>query len=176
MMYTIKRFIEVIKEPILAILAGIMISNFIVSHTKIPTGSMISTIMPRDHLIVNRIPYYYRNPKKGEIVVFRQDGENLIKRVIGEPGDEINIIGGYVYVNQMKIDESTYLFEDGHTYIYTSSDIHYPYKVPEDYYFLMGDNRENSKDSRFFGPVSRDQIYAKAGIRIYPFDRIERVK
>jgi signal peptidase I len=176
MINTAKRFIEVIKEPALAVLAAFMISSFIVSHTMIPTGSMISTIMPKDHLIINRIPYYYRNPEIGEIVVFKENGENLIKRVVAKAGDEIDIVDGYVYINKIKIDESSYVFEDGHTYLYTSSDIEYPYIIPEGYYFLLGDNRMESADSRLFGPISRDQISAKAVFRIYPFNRIGIVR
>ncbi len=175
MINTVKTFIEAIKEPALAILAALMISSFIVSHTMIPTGSMISTIMPNDHLIINRIPYYYRDPIKGEIVVFKQNGENLIKRVIAQAGDEVNIVDGYVYINQIKLDESDYVFEDGHTYMYTTN-IKYPYTIPKGYYFLMGDNRQDSADSRFFGPISRDEICAKAVFRIYPFSRIGIVK
>ncbi|MDF2593766.1 MAG: signal peptidase [Clostridia bacterium] len=173
---TIKAIIEFLKEPFLAVLAALMISSFIISHTKIPTGSMMFTINPGDHLIVNRLPYYYRDPERGEIAVFRFEEENLIKRVIGKPNDIINIIDNNIYVNNQKLDEGAYLKTLDSTYEFSGSTIDFPYKVPEGYYFMMGDNRKNSKDSRYFGPIPRETIFAKGGFRIYPFSRIGSVK
>ena len=172
----IKSLIEFLKEPLLAVLAALMISSFIISHTKIPTGSMMNTINPGDHLIVNRLPYYYRDPHRGEIAVFKFEGENLIKRVIGEPGDTIDIIDNAVYVNHEKLEESAYLREINCTYQFSGANITFPYKVPEGYYFMMGDNRKNSKDSRYFGPIPREWIFASGGFRIFPFSRIGIVK
>lgn len=160
----------------LAVLSALMISTFVISHTKIPTGSMMFTINPGDHLIVNRLPYYYRDPERGEIAVFKFEDENLIKRVIGKPNDIINIINNSIYVNDQKIDESLYLKTPDSTYEFSHSDIDFPYQVPEGYYFMLGDNRKNSMDSRYFGPVPRENIYAIGGIRIYPFNRIGIVK
>jgi signal peptidase I len=169
---SIKVLIEFLKEPLLAVLAALMISGFIISHTKIPTGSMMFTINPGDHLIVNRLPYYYRDPERGEIVVFKYEGENLIKRMIAKPGDVISIIHNNIYVNDKKLDEASYLKDLDSTYEFSGSDITFPYKVPEGYYFVMGDNRKNSKDSRYFGPIPRESIFAKGGLRIYPLNRI----
>ena len=167
-----KGLIEFLREPLLAVLAALMISSFIISHTKIPTGSMMFTINPGDHMIVNRLPYYYRDPHRGEIAVFRFNGENLIKRVIGEPGDIIDIVDSNIYVNDEKLQESFYLKDLNSTYKFSGSDLSFPYKVPEGYYFMMGDNRKNSMDSRYFGPIPRETIFAKGGFRIYPFNRI----
>lgn len=168
----LRKVIEVVKEPILAVLTALLISSFIISHTRVPTESMKYTIYPGDHLIVNRIPYYYRNPERGEIVVFTYQEDHLIKRVIGLPGDVIDIINNKVYVNGEAIEESPYLEEGVKTYLYSGSAIDFPYEVPTDYYFMMGDNRVNSKDSRVFGPIPRTDIIAKAGFRIFPFKRI----
>ncbi len=167
----VKRLIEKIKEPMLAVLSAVLISSFIISHTKVPTASMMTTIDPGDHLIVNRMPYYYRDPICGEIAVFQFEGDHLIKRVIGVPGDIVNIDAGRVYVNGEMLQEN-YLNDKENTYIYAGSKIKFPYTVPEGYYFMMGDNRSNSKDSRVFGPIARNQILAKAGLCIYPFDRV----
>lgn len=172
----VRKVIEGIKEPILAILTALLISSFIVSHTRVPTESMKFTIYPGDHLIVNRIPYYYRDPKQGEIAVFTYQGDHLIKRIIGVPGDIIDIINNKVYVNGTPIDESNYLDQTVNTYLYSGSVIEFPYQVPEDYYFMMGDNRVNSKDSRVFGPIPRKDIIAKAGLRIFPLQRIGLVE
>ena len=94
------------KEPFLAVLSALLISQFLIMHTRIPSGSMIPTIEPGDHLIVNLIPSYYREPKKGEIVVFEYGGEHLIKRVIGEPGDIIDLSEGKIYINHEEVDET----------------------------------------------------------------------
>lgn len=173
-MKAIKNFFEFIKEPLLAVLAALLISQFLVSHTKIPSGSMEHTIETGDHLIVNRIPMYYRDPVKGEIVVFRKDDENLIKRVVGEPGDIITIDNGKLVVNGDTVEEEPYV--QGQTMELAYSDIVFPYVVPENEYFVMGDNRQNSQDSRYFGSIHREQIFAKGGLRIYPFNTVGIVR
>lgn len=172
----IKQTLELIKEPMLAFLAATLIICFIISHTRVPTESMQPTISPGDHLIVNRLPYYYRDPVRGEVVVFVFGEDYLIKRVIGEPGDEINIVADTVYVNGKPLDETAYLAPETKTYIFAGSEITFPYIVPENTYFVMGDNRINSKDSRIIGPIPRDKIIAKAGLRIYPLQDIARIK
>lgn len=167
-----KYVVERIKEPLLAVLVALLISSFIISHTRIPTASMSPTIKPGDHLIVSLLPYYYRDPVRGEIVVFEYGGDRLIKRVIGEPGDLIDLRDGIVYINDTPLDESDYLQETGMTYPYAGTEVVFPYRVPEGYYFMMGDNRKNSKDSRVFGPISREKIFSQGGFRIYPFDQL----
>ncbi len=171
-----KLMIEKVKEPILAILAALLISCFMMSHTQVPTESMMSTINPGDHLIVDRLTYYYRDPLRGEIVVFEHEGKHLIKRVIGQPGDCIDIVDGKVYLNGNLLDETTYLNEVGVTYPFSNSTIKFPYIVPEGCYFVLGDNRRNSNDSRVFGAISRNVIIAKAGYRIFPIEEIGMIK
>ncbi len=162
-----------IIEPILAILAALLISHFLMAHTTIPTGSMIPTININDHMIINRIPYYYRNPERGELVIFRYEGQNLIKRVVGMAGDIIDMEGGRVYINGEEFDELEYINTPNTTY---PQFIKYPYTVPENSYFVMGDNRENSGDSRSFGAVTRADIIATGGYRIYPFNNLGWVR
>lgn len=172
----LRSLIEKVKEPLLAILAALLISSFIMSHTQVPTESMRPTISPGDHLIVSRLPYYYREPKPGEIVVFDYEGDNLIKRIIGVPGDTIDLIDGSVYVNGKPLDESMYLGKHSETFTFSKSPITFPYKVPKGTYFVLGDNRRNSNDSRVIGPISSTSIIAKAGYRIYPIGDIGFVR
>ena len=172
----LKMLIERMKEPILAVLAALLISCFIISHTQVPTESMMHTINPGDHLIVNRLPFYYRDPLPGEIVVFEQESEHLIKRIIGQPGDVIDLIDGKIYLNGSILDESMYLDGESVTFPFSKSPIEFPYTVPNGYYFVLGDNRRNSSDSRVFGPVARTSIIAKAGYRIFPIQSIGIVK
>lgn len=173
----VKHSIEFVKELILAVLMALLFTSFILSHNKIPTPSMVSTINVNDHILTAMVPYYYRDPNYGEIVVFKNGEESWVKRVIGLPGDVIDIREGNVYVNDEKIDESDYLASEGISEPYAGSDhVDFPYTVPEDSYFLMGDNRTQSQDSRYIGSISRDKIYGKAWIKIYPFNQIGLLK
>ncbi|WP_069997587.1 signal peptidase I [Cellulosilyticum sp. I15G10I2] len=168
-----KKSIEFIKELILAVLMALLFTVFIISHNKIPSPSMVDTINEGDHILTSMLPYYYRDPHRGEIVVFKQGDENWIKRVIGEPGDTIDILEGNVYVNGIKVDESNYVSEEGAsepTPFLTS--ISFPYEVPSEHYFLMGDNRQQSHDSRYLGAISRENIYGKGWIKVYPFNHV----
>lgn len=171
-----KKWIECLKEPILAILGAFLISSFIVSHARIPTESMVPTIQAGDHLVVNRMPYYYRNPVHGELIIFEHENEHLVKRVIGVPGDVVDIKDGYIYLNDEKLEESNYVLEDGMTFPFSKSEIELPYTVPNESYFVLGDNRRDSSDSRLFGPIKRENVIAKAGYRIYPFNTIGIVR
>lgn len=153
------------------------ITEFIVSINIIPTGSMIPTINIRNRVITTQLPFYYRKPNYGEIVVFESlNNERWIKRIIGKPGDTIDIINGKVYRNGEKLDESAYLDDN-----ITSEPLpgntaqDFPLKIPQGKYFLMGDNRENSFDCRYteVGLIAEDKILAKALVRVYPFNQIE---
>ncbi len=168
-----KKTIEFIKELILAVLMALLFTIFIISHNKIPSPSMVSTINEGDHILTNMLPYYYRDPHRGEIVVFKQGDENWIKRVIGEPFDKIDILNGEIYVNDVRLDESEYLAEEGvSTPRLEVMSITFPYEVPSGHYFLMGDNRQQSHDSRYLGAIKRENIYGKGWIKVYPFNQV----
>ncbi len=171
-----KKGIEFVKELVLAILLALLFTSFIMSHNKIPTVSMVDTINVGDHILVNLLPYYYRDPVRGEIVVFKQGNENWVKRVIGEPGDVVDIREGNVYINDEKLDETAYLASEGISDPTHGTAITFPYKVGEGEYFLMGDNRPESGDSRYIGTVKRDKIYGKGWIKIYPLNQIGSLK
>lgn len=172
----VKSFLEFLKEPLLAVLAALLISQFLIMHTRIPSGSMIPTINKGDHLIVNLIPNYYRLPDRGEVVVFEYNGENLIKRVIGLPGDEIDLVEGKVYINGEEVDETAYIRTLNSTREYVGSEVEFPYIVPENQYFMMGDNREGSADSRIFGAISKEKLLAIGALKIYPLQEIGILK
>ena len=153
-----------LKDILIAIIIALLIRQFVFAHTVIPTGSMIPTIQINDHINVSRLSYYFSDPKRGDIIVFHEDVD-LIKRVIGLPGEEIDLRDGKVYINGEPLEED-YLNEVMNTEI--TGYLDFPFVVPEDSYFVLGDNRNWSKDSRFFGPVHKDKIFAKAGLRIWP--------
>lgn len=172
MIDSIKKGVEFVKELILIVLVALLVTTFIISHNKIPTSSMVSTINEGDHVLTNMIPYYYRNPKYNEIVVFRHGDESWVKRVIGLPGDIIDIVDGQVFRNGELLDESAYVAPGTTSEPLGMDPIEFPYVVPEDCYFLMGDNRLVSQDCRYLGAIQREDIYGKAWIKIYPFNQI----
>lgn len=174
-MLKVRELLSVLREWMIILLTMVLISVFIVSMNAIPSGSMISTLKIGDHLLVNYIPFYYRQPKRGEVVVFNgPNGAKWVKRVIGMPGETIDIIEGDVYIEGKKIDESAYLSSSGISAL-NPLEIPFqafPYKIPEGHYFMMGDNRLESKDSRYIGPISYKDIVGKAWIKVYPLSRI----
>ena len=173
-----REYLQIAKEMLGALLVALLIQTFVVMHINIPSESMVPTIQVGDHLLVSQLPLYYRHPIPGEMVVFEENGIQMIKRVIAGPGQVVDIREGQVFVDDVRQEESAYLNKDNVTepYYYSSEDITYPYEVPEDHYFMMGDNRLHSRDSRDYGPVHRQSMIALAGVRIYPFNTVGKVK
>lgn len=148
-----------------AVLAG-AINSFLIVNAEIPTGSMEQTIMAGDRVLALRTSYWFDEPQAGDIAIFRYPddptGETLyVKRIIGTPGDTVEIADGTVSVNGQQLDEP-YIAE------ITQGDFG-TYVVPEGYYFMMGDNRNHSLDSRFWkNPfVEEDEILGKVVLRYY---------
>lgn len=171
----LKSLIVEIKEVIIVVFLVVFVMTFVMSQNKIPSGSMIPTLNIDDRLIVSMIPYYYRSPKRGEIVVFNgPDGNKWIKRVVGLPGETIDIQDGNIYIDGEALDESAYLSEDGISNLnpILSTVVSYPYTIPESYYFLLGDNRLESNDCRYIGPIQENEITGKAMYKVYPFNEI----
>lgn len=146
---------------IVAIVAGIR--TFLVSPFQVEGSSMMSTLEDNEYIVINKLAYYIGQPERGDIVVFRPPNEQrkyYVKRVIGLPGDEVIVRGGYVYLreggagDEVKLEEM-YLDErnDGKTYRHppgSGDTTEVRYTVPAGRYFLMGDNRQGSLDSRSF--------------------------
>lgn len=159
-----------------AILTAVVIS--FVRPTIVKQTSMQDTLNPNDYIIMYRMAYSGdKEPKRGDIVIFKselqdENGKNklLIKRVIGLPGDKITINDGKVYINDKEYDES-YL-KDG----YTTGSVN-NFKVPKGEYFVMGDNRVVSIDSRYseVGCVKKDAIKGRAVLRLFPFTKIKKL-
>lgn len=154
------------KHIIIALVIAFILAKFVIVNANVPTSSMEPTIMVNDRLIANRLSYYFTTPKRGDIVVFKYpDDEKVlyVKRIIGLSGETVNITRGSVYINGEKLDES---------YISTSIDGNFgPYTVPDGSYFMLGDNRNNSLDSRYWKNkfVTKDKILGKALFKYYPF-------
>lgn len=160
----LKEIISWILVFAFAIIAATLIKTFIIYNVEVPSGSMENTIMIGDRAVTFRLSYLFQDPKRGDIIVFPfPDDEKVdyIKRIIGLPGETIEGKDGYVYINGKPLEEP---------YVMAPIDSDFgPYEVPEDSYFMMGDNRNNSADSRFWDIkfVKRDKIEGKALLK-YP--------
>jgi len=165
----VKEIISWIMVFAIAIALAMVINRFVIYRVSSPTGSMENTIMINDKVFIFRLAYLFSEPKRGDIVVFEapdKPEEDYIKRIIGLPGDVVEGIDGVVYVNGEPLEED-YLKEpmlEG-----PGTGTFGPFKVPEGHYFMMGDNRNNSADSRFWHNtyVSRKKIKGKAVLK-YP--------
>jgi len=160
----IKEIISWIAVFAVAIALALFINRFIMYRVSTPTGSMENTIMINDKVFVLRLAYLFSEPKRGDIVVFEAPDnpeDDYIKRIIGLPGDVVEGIDGVVYVNGEPLEED-YLKEPMLKGPGTGT--FGPFKVPEGHYFMMGDNRNNSSDSRVWinKYVAREKIKGKA--------------
>jgi signal peptidase I len=177
-----KKFIKEYIEPIvIAVLIALFIRAFIVQAFKIPSSSMEPTLLVGDHLLVSkfiygiRIPYtdikffQYKKPQRGDIIVFiypKDRKKDFIKRVIGTEGEKVAIHHNKIYINEKLIDDPW-----GHFTMPRSTIEDYgPVKVPESSLFVMGDNRDNSQDSRFWGFVKINEVKGKAFIIYFSWD------
>ena len=180
-------FREYFEAICIAILLALFIRTFIVQAFKIPSGSMLPTLLIGDHLLVNKFIYGIRvpfsgkiivpivDPSKGDVVVFKFPKDrsiDYIKRVVGTPGDTVEIKNKKVFVNGIAA-------EDPHAHLSSPAildaqksprDNFGPILVPEDLIFVMGDNRDNSYDSRFWGFVDQKDILGKAFILYWSWD------
>lgn len=155
-----------------AVLVAAILRTYVITPYVVPTGSMLETIQEGDMLLGESVSLYFTEPQQGDIVTFYSptDGEILIKRVIAVAGQTIDLIDGEVYVDGEKLDEP---YVDGKpTYSLSdyagSAGITYPYTVPEGTVWVMGDNRTDSRDSRYFGPVDVDDVTSRAFLIYWP--------
>jgi len=178
-----------IEAILLAVLISLLIRAFVFETVYVNGSSMEHTLSNGDRLILYKLGYFFSPPKRGDIVVlqinegtFRYfpflnklpiikralhgiDETDYIKRIIGIPGDEVDIRDGYVYINNEKLEEP--YVSEGVTY---KGSIELPIKVKEGTVFVLGDNRQNSRDSRELGLIEYDKIKGKAVFRVWPFD------
>jgi signal peptidase I len=155
----LKEIFSWIMVFVIAIGLATFINKVIIFKVEVPTGSMENTIMVGDKVETLRLSYLFSDPKRGDIVVFPYpDDESMdyIKRIIGLPGETIEGIDGYVYINGEPLEES---------YVTSLLDSDFgPFEIPEDSYFMMGDNRNVSEDARYWENkfVDKDKIKGKA--------------
>lgn len=162
---------EIIIYTILLLTCIYIVPEYVVQRTVVDGESMMNTLMDGESLIVNKLSYKLGSPDRFDIVVFypygREDKEDYyVKRIIGLPGEKVQIIGSDIYINDEILEEHY-----GKDPISDPGIFKEPVTLGEDEFFVLGDNREISEDSRFFGPVERKNLSGHAVLRVYPFDK-----
>lgn len=161
--------VAVIKEALQVIVPAIFLALaihiFLAQATIVYGQSMQPNLQPAERLVIEKVSYYFAEPQRNDIVVLDmpQMSELLIKRVVGLPGEQVEIRRGTVLIDGQSITQPFVQIQGGTTYG--------PITLGPNSYFVMGDNRGNSNDSRVFGPVSRNVIAGRAWIRYWPLDR-----
>lgn len=172
-----KAIYSLIETVLVALVLAIVLYLFIMTPHEVVGNSMHPTYKNGEFLMANKISYRMSEPQRGDVIIFKfSDTQDFIKRIIGTPGDEIMIKDGKMYINGDLLDESSYLSEsvitNGGSYLHEGQTI----TIPDGQYFVCGDNRTNSSDSREFGPIEEAKIKGKAWIVYYPFSEFRVVQ
>jgi signal peptidase I len=158
-----------IRDLFFSIAASLFIIVFVYQPVKVEGGSMEPELQDQERIFINKLAYRLEDIQRGDIIVFsypRDPRKSFIKRVIGLPGDRVRVYDGKVYLNGRLIPEP-YVPEE-----YLDSRSYPEIRVPADSYFVLGDHRSMSNDSREFGPVQRSFIYGKAVFGYWPMDKM----
>jgi signal peptidase I len=154
-----------LRDLVFSALASVLIITFLYQPVRVEGTSMLPRLEDRDRLFINKFVYHIKAINRGDVVVFRypeDEEKSYIKRVIGLPGDRFKIVEGQVIINGHPISEP-YVPEK-----YRDDRSYDEITIPPDHYFMMGDHRSVSQDSRVFGPVARELIYGKAVFVYWP--------
>lgn len=156
-----KNYVKEFLPYFVIILVVVFIKIFIVSPIRVNGTSMNPTLNNKDIMLLDEISYRFSDIERFDIVVVKEENEYLIKRVIGLPGEKVEYKDNKLYIDDKYVKED---FKHKETMDFSTT-------LEKDEYFIMGDNRTNSTDSRIFGPVFRDEIMGKTSLTILPFSR-----
>lgn len=165
-----KKFLRENYIYILIIVFVVLLKIFIITPVKVNGNSMSPTLKDGDIMLLNKIKYKFSEIKRFDIVVIDYNGDDLIKRVIGLPGEKIEYKNNLLYVNNKKIPEQFTKNKDSKLDNYSILSLEHDI-VPDNYYFVVGDNRPNSKDSRMIGFIHKSKIKGQAKFTIFPLSR-----
>ena len=173
-----KSIIEWVVVGVGAVLLALFIRTFLLQAFWIPSPSMRETLIEGDRILVNKVNYRFTDIDRFDVVVFSNpdvasESKELVKRVIGLPGETVELVDGEVFIDGTSIGPESYIYDEA-----INDDNFGPMTVPERSYFVLGDNRSNSSDSRApsVGMISEDLVQGKAFIKFWPFSRIGRVQ
>lgn len=173
----IREILSWIVPFVVALLVALALKNYVIINADVPTGSMENTIMPGDRLIGNRLAYLKEGPERGDVVIFHypdHEEDLYVKRVIGLPGETVDIVDGRIYIDgDTEPLEEPYLKET-----WTVAAGTYHFEVPEDSYLMLGDNRNDSWDARYWKNtyVHREKILGEAVVVYWPLQNIGKLK
>ena len=165
-------FFEIVETVVIAVVAVVLVRTFIIQPFVVSGASMEPSFYNGNYLLIDELTYRFREPERGEVVVFKYPGDRAsfyIKRVIGLPGEKITLNDGKIFVysgDDRRVLMETYLSRE-----FTSGS--FEVSLGSDQYFVMGDNRNFSFDSRSWGPLSRKDVIGVARIRLWPINEIQ---
>jgi signal peptidase I len=179
---------EYFESLTLSVVIVLFVRAFLAEAVQVPTASMENTLLPGDHLFINKFTFRhygggdsggllpFTHVRRRDIVVFKYlDGPETasyyVKRVVGLPGETVSIDAKQVYINGKPLDEPYAVFKEPARKDLRPRDILEPLVVPDDHFFVLGDNRDRSYDSRFWGPISRERIVGRPLLVWWSFDR-----
>lgn len=172
----IKEFFKDSLWFIIVIIIVLVANIYIVSFQQVVGPSMQNNLHSGDIVVLNKIIYKFRDIKRCDVVSFEYDSKNLVKRIIGLPGEYIEYKDNYLYINGVKYTED-YLDKDTVTKDFKLEDLEGNYtKIPDNMYLVLGDNRTDSMDSRDFGLIDKKMIKGKISMRIWPLSGFKLVK
>ena len=176
MHYLMKEWVEPI---VIAVVLALIIRTFVVQAFKIPTGSMRTTLMEGDSILVNKFIYRFTQPKRGDVIVFispEDKKKDFIKRLVGLPNENIQILNGAILVNNNSVEEGSILKKQNY---YNRGDFGaegQKVTVPPDAYYVLGDNSISSRDSRYWGFMPKKYLLGRAFLIYWPLNRIGIIK
>jgi signal peptidase I len=173
---------ENISLVAVALILAFLIRTLIAEPRYIPSESMVPTLEVGDRLVVEKVSYRLHSPHFGDIVVFNPPpklqergypkDQAFIKRIIGQPGDNINVENNKVYINGKQLEEN---YTKDNYIIFRPEQLYNQAQVPENQFFVMGDNRNDSNDSRYWGFLPTENIIGRAVFRFFPFNRVGKI-
>lgn len=168
----VQEFKSILSTVVFTVVIVFLLKSYVIINAKVPTGSMENTILPGDNILGFRMAYMLEEPERGDVIFFYfpdDETQKYVKRIIGLPGEKVVIQDAKIYINDSEVPlEEEYLKEE-----WVMGIGPYEFYVPDDSYFVLGDNRNGSADARYWrNPyVSEEKIIGKAIFTYFPFDR-----
>jgi signal peptidase I len=172
-----KFIMSFLETVVVALVISIVLYIFVMTPHEVVGNSMHPTYKNGEYLMANKVTYQIKEPQRGDVIIFKySDTQDFIKRIVGLPGDTVMLKDGQLYINDILLNESNYLnntvYTNGGDFLKEGESK----VIPEGHYFVCGDNRPHSSDSRTFGPIEETAIKGKAWIVYFPFSEFRIVQ